>query len=162
MDWILHKFSSFTASDWAAWWGAILATVVFLWDVFKWFHTGPRLKVTACPNMQMASRLGGVEPQRYLFVSAVNIGSVPTTITHLYLTYYASWVRRIFHKPSERMVVLETKLGALPKLLAVGDTWSGPIEQTSELEKMLSEGYLFCGIRDESTGNTTFTRVIWK
>jgi hypothetical protein len=33
-------------SDYAAWWGAIIATFVFFWDIIKWKQSGPRLKVT--------------------------------------------------------------------------------------------------------------------
>jgi len=46
------------ASDFAAWWGAILATVVLLWDIFKWRATRVRLRITAQPNMQTVTRAG--------------------------------------------------------------------------------------------------------
>ena len=36
----------------AAWWGAIIATLVLLWDMYKWERSGPIINVSASPNMQ--------------------------------------------------------------------------------------------------------------
>ena len=29
-----------------SWWGAVLATIVFLWDIYKWWTVGPKLRVS--------------------------------------------------------------------------------------------------------------------
>jgi hypothetical protein len=63
----LHqKLSSLSASDWAAWWGAILATIVFGWDIVKSFRSGPRLRVRAAPEMQMEDGRGALSPEKYI------------------------------------------------------------------------------------------------
>jgi hypothetical protein len=42
-----------SVSDVAAWWGAVLATVVFAWDVYKWAKSGPRVVMTVQTHMKM-------------------------------------------------------------------------------------------------------------
>ena len=163
MNNIFQKLSTFSASDWAAWWGAIVATVVFCWDIFKWFRAGPRLRVRTSTNMQLVNEAGTTGPEKYISISAVNIGDAPTTVTHLFLTYYASRTRRWLRRPTTEMIVPQPRLAQpLPKFLPVGETWGGVIRQTPELEKMLDEGLLYCGVRDESSGTSTSSRVIPK
>ena len=45
------------ASEIAAWWGATIATLVLLWDIFKWKRAGPVVTISASPNMTI---VGGV------------------------------------------------------------------------------------------------------
>ena len=40
-----------SATDIAAWIGAVTGTLVLIWDVYKWTQTGPKVKVSAAPNM---------------------------------------------------------------------------------------------------------------
>ena len=35
-----------------AWWGAILATIVFAWDIYKWWTAGPKLRVSVQTGMK--------------------------------------------------------------------------------------------------------------
>lgn len=35
-----------------AWWGAILSSVVFLWDVYKWHTAGPKIRFSVKSNME--------------------------------------------------------------------------------------------------------------
>lgn len=137
-----------SASDWAGWWGAIVATLVAAWELFKWLYSGPRLRVTAHPNMQQA--VGGkLENARYIVVNVTNVGDARTTITHLCLHYYPSKLAVIRRKPSERMVVVQVHLGKpLPVALDAGDTWSGLVNQTEDIERMLKKGILHCAIAE--------------
>jgi hypothetical protein len=163
VSFILQKLSSLSASDWAAWWGAILATVVFSWDIVKWLGSGPRLRVRSAPEMQMENERGGLDPEKYITFSVVNVGDAPTTVTHLLLTYYSSWLRRLLRRASREMIVARIHLAPpLPKLLSVGDTWTGAMLQTPEIDKMLSDGLLYCGVRDESSSDCTLARIVPK
>src|SRR6266702_2994411 len=110
MHGLLQKLLALSASDWAAWWGAILATIVFAWEIVKWFRAGPRLRVRTAPEMQMEDGCGGLSPEKYITFSVVNVGDAPTTVTHLFLTYYSSWLRRVFRRPSREMIVALVRL----------------------------------------------------
>lgn len=35
-----------SATDIAAWIGAVTGTLVLIWDVYKWMQTGPKVKVS--------------------------------------------------------------------------------------------------------------------
>src|SRR6266436_6542276 len=92
---------SFLGTDWlmpvsteiAAWWGAILATVVFVWDIIKWRLAGPRLRLTIRSGMKTAN-VPEYEGKTLLLAQVVNYGDRPTTITHLAFSYYRNaWNR---------------------------------------------------------------------
>ena len=51
---------------------------------------------------------------------------------------------------------------AFPKLLGIGERWTGTFEQTAEINEMIANGLLYCGVRDESSGDTTYARVLRK
>ncbi len=40
-----------SATDIAAWIGAVTGTQVLILDVYKWLQTGPKIKVSVAPNM---------------------------------------------------------------------------------------------------------------
>lgn len=40
-----------SATDIAAWIGAVTGTLVLIGDVYKWLQTGPKIKVSVAPNM---------------------------------------------------------------------------------------------------------------
>lgn len=79
-------FSSFKVSDYAAWWGAIVASLALIWNIVVAIRTGPKIHLTVTPNMQLHPRLPGEEDKSYIFVKAVNTGTSPTTITHFMVT----------------------------------------------------------------------------
>jgi hypothetical protein len=42
-----------TSTEIAAWWGAIIASIVLLWDIYKWKTRGPKLVMRLSPNIQV-------------------------------------------------------------------------------------------------------------
>jgi hypothetical protein len=87
-----------TATDVAAWIGALAGTGVLLWDIFKWVHQGAHIKVSVAPHMigygSGALLLGD---KTYVAVEATNVGQAKTTITHLVGLQYRSWWHRLLH-----------------------------------------------------------------
>ncbi len=142
----------------AAWWGAIVATVVFLWDIYKWRKSGVVLRVTASPNMQTFT--GVFEEPKFVIVEVVNNGNKKTTLTHLVGVQYLSWTDRI-RKKSKHTFFVPTPLfnAQLPYVLGVGERWMSGIEQTDELEKWSREGLLYIGVCDTSKTMSTIVRV---
>jgi hypothetical protein len=142
-----------TATDVAAWIGALTGTGVLLWDIFKWAHQRARIKVSAAPNMTgyggAAQLLGN---KTCVVVEATNVGQSKTTITHLVGFQYKSWWHRLLRrKPTTTFVVPNPRPGTLPHVLDVGERWLGMIEQNEELAKMSRDGYLYVGVY-HSTG----------
>jgi hypothetical protein len=69
---VLDALREMSASTYAAWWGAIVATMVLVWDIIKWRSRGPRIKanITQDPD--------GYGAEFLVFVT--NTGDLPATI----------------------------------------------------------------------------------
>lgn len=148
-------------TSFVAWWGAIVATLVFLWDIYKWVKSGASVVVSVQPNMQSfggpAQSFGGTN---YVVVEAVNKGNKKTTITHLVAYYYSSLIKRLLRRQSQAFFVANTGLAQpLPHVLEPGERWLGIMEQNQDLEKMAGEGYLYCGINHSLKARAVLKRV---
>lgn len=151
-----------SATDIAAWWGAAIASLVLAWDVFKWTHQGPAIRVSASPNMETngAARVG-MDDGKFVIVEVVNTGDRKTTITHLFGVHYTNLWRKIRKKQSTTFVVPDPGLqGHLPFVLEPGERWLGAIEQNDDLECMSREGLLYCGIYHSGGRRAVVDRVV--
>lgn len=129
------------ASTVAAWWGAVLATIVFIWEIYKWSRTGARLRVTANPEMQQVIPDVGIEPELYINLVVANVGDAPTTITHLLGYVFASRWQTLRGKRIKAFVILPGQGANYPHLLEPGNTWSAWILQ-SEVERFMAKGHI--------------------
>ena len=158
----LELLQNMSINDIVAWWGAIVATLVLIWDVYKWKRSGPVLRVTARPNMRsMDENSEGV----YIIIEVSNIGDKSTTLTGLVGVCYKSRLAVFLRKPNYSFVVTNTIFRkTLPFLLIPGDRWMGGIDQRN-LEKGIKEegikkiSYLYCGVNDSSKSKSTLVRV---
>jgi hypothetical protein len=145
----------------AAWWGASVATIVFLWDIYKWRQSGARLRLTVSGNMEAYGDLAAlVNPgQTIIIVEAVNVGSKKTTLTHLFASYYENWWQRLFRRKSQTFVVTPDPhlAQALPFELEPGARWLGATYQNQQVEQMSHNGYLIVGMF-HSVSDTPITR----
>ena len=90
----------FEASIIAAWWGAIIASIVLLWDMFKWFNKGAKISINAIPNMRIVNDIeSDLDDKKIIFAEVFNMGEMPTTITHLALYQYKSRIKKMLNKP---------------------------------------------------------------
>jgi len=79
-----------------AWWGAVLSSVVFLWDIYKWWTAGQKLRVTVQTGMKSIN-MPQYDGKTLILVNVANYGDRPTTITNLGYLYFTSllgWIRR--------------------------------------------------------------------
>ncbi|MCZ7566366.1 MAG: hypothetical protein M5U08_23315 [Burkholderiales bacterium] len=151
-----------SASEIAAWVGAATGSLALLWDIIKWSKTGPRIAVTAAPNMTgygAAELILGNKP--CVLVEACNVGDGKTTITHLVGFYYDSWLKRLFRrKPTTSIAVLDPSPGKVPHVLDKGERWVGMMEQNEELIRMSQDGYLFCGVYHSTSKRPVLARLV--
>lgn len=132
-------------TDFVAWWGAVIATLVLLWDIYKWRHAGPRLTLKARPNMYF-SGLSELDGKRLIFVEVSNNGDRPTTITKLLLVYYDGLWALIRRNAQYFLVKNPGIANSLPHKLGVGEEWDGYTFHTDENEQMLQSGYLYVSL----------------
>ena len=67
---------------------ALVATMVFAWNVYVWRNSGPRLNVTANMNMLVIGGSADEEKKFFLIVRGTNVGSKKTTITNVVILSY--------------------------------------------------------------------------
>lgn len=121
-----------SSTELAAWWGAVLATVVFIWDIYKWKTQGPKLKVTISPNMVVIGDQRR-EGKRWVSILVTNIGDRPTTIKGVGMEYYQSWWLR-FRNKADKAVIFPNPNDSypLPHFLNPGEEWRGLIAQARD------------------------------
>jgi len=147
-----------SASDWAAWWGAGVATLVLIWDLFKWATSGARLHVRAVTGMQQYIEGVGVDPTSHVFVEVMNRGDRSTTITHLALYAYPSRLARFFRRRPSSLGFVPKPSGPLPAELAAGQRWTGVVEQ-DQAKKIAKGNLLWIGVVHTDSNTPALVRV---
>jgi len=125
----MHVKFNIGLTDLLAVWGAFVATLVLLWDIFKWKKTGPQIIFTALPNMCMYGDPNISKDKTFISTKAANKGDHPTTITNLGIRYYSNYICRLFRKPNWQGVIANPLPGRLPHKLEPGEVWCGLIDQ---------------------------------
>ena len=114
----------------AAWWGAIIATTVLLWDIVKWSKAGPYIRATAkmpthYPDAEVLSvddtENGTVTTYvEYCHVEVINSGNLPTTIISLTTTHKKG--KNKIQASNNRFTSHNGK--KLPCIIGPGEIWS--------------------------------------
>lgn len=148
-------------SDIAAWWGAVVATLVFLWELYKWQRSEPQLEVSVAPNMETygGARAYGKGP--FIVVEVRNNGDRKTTLTQLVGFCFKHpldrWLRRNF---AHSFIVSNPSAGKLPHGLEAGERWLGILVQNEELENWSREFELRIGVSHSGSKNPVTDRLV--
>ena len=125
-----------------AWWGAILSTVVFLWDVYKHRTAGPKIRFTVQTGMESVN-MPVYEGQKLILANVTNYGDRPTTINsvgYLYFNGRRFWRKK---KPDKAAIVPNPSIAQpLPFELRPGTTWMGIAIQNADIETWSQTGIL--------------------
>ena len=150
----LHVSLHMSTTDIAAWYAAVVATVVLVWDIFKWQRGFARLRISCKCNvsypdgrvLETQSLESGSELRRlaeYCHIEVLNVGSQPTTLISIEGT----------HKPTKSGVQASTSgfivhAGSqpLPALIGPGQMWSCRLEM-KHLEIIAKQGQPFILLR---------------
>ncbi len=157
---MIIDFSQLSASEYAAWWGAIIATLTLVWGVIVTIRSGARVYVTATPNMRIYPTQPTTGESLYISVKAVNRGTSPTTITHL-LGYYAPTVLDSIRKQKRQHFVIpayEICGNIIPYVLKPGEEWGNLVKQEN-FEEEISCKYLYVGVQHNQKKETIYKRV---
>lgn len=153
-------FTTWKVSDFAAWWGAFIATFLLVWDVVKWITAGARLKLRVQYDMILVNHPNH-DGDIFIIVSVVNRGTLPATITQLAGTTYQNKIKRWLRKSPKAFVVIQRgELGSgIPFLLEPGREWQGFISQNSEMEKNIKSGNLEIWVSHTASNRWIRTRI---
>lgn len=152
-------FSKFSASDYAAWWGAVIATLALIWNIVVAVRSGARVTVRANPNMKIYPQQPITGDNTYISVAAVNHGTSPTTITH-FCGYYARSLWDLVKGKKQHFIVnTHAALGkTVPYVLAPGEEWSSLADQ-ADLLKNAKGRFLYLGIIHNQRKRPLYKRV---
>jgi len=145
-----------------AWWGAILSTVVLVWDVYKWRTSGPKLRVAVLTGMEGID-IPGYEGEALISVNVTNYGDRPTTITSVGFKFYRTAWARIRNKPETFFVLAyPNKAQPLPFELKQGNFWSGTAGEgeTTDIRMMADSGHLICELYHSHREKPVRRRVV--
>lgn len=130
-------------SSFVAWWGAVLSTIVFGWDIYKYVHAGPKIHFTVLTSMQTID-MPAYEGKTVIMAKATNRGDRPTTNTnwgYLYFRHRPFMRNRIPDKAA--VITIQAGGQPLPFELKPGGQWVGLTVQTSEVEEWATHGTLY-------------------
>ncbi len=157
---MIIDLSNFTVSDYAAWWGAIVASLALTWNIIRTLRAGARVKVKVTANIRVYPSQPPTYENDYISIKAVNLGTGPTTITHC-AGFYTKSIWGIIKK-SERqhfVVNISPLTGKdIPFVLEPGNEWSNLAAQDELLEKS-SNGHLYIGIIHNQRRKPIYKRV---
>ncbi len=116
-----------------AWWGAIVATVVLLWDFFKWKTSGPKIKSRLALNVhyddgkvistETKNNVTTQEYEEYCHIELINTGDLPTTIMSVSATHQPTKKSKIIHGAFHPAFTAHQGK-KLPHVLPPGEVWS--------------------------------------
>lgn len=125
-----------TASDIAAWWGAIVASLVFMWDVLKWRRDKARLEIQVDGNIKVLNE-DEADQRHWIKVSVINSGSRATTIQMVGIDTHKNLLDRVIGKAEESFAFPNAgRTHPLPCRIEPGEEWSGLIPQINRRNGM--------------------------
>lgn len=130
-----------TPSDYAAWYAALVATLVLIWDAVKWKREGPRVKGEARASWKSIG-IAETEGKTITSVKVTNVGNLPTTLTSWGIYWQPPGVSKRDRKNWKAFVVKSgvAELGQVPHMLPPGEVWQGIVTEDDEYRTMLAQG----------------------
>ena len=131
--------------------GALISTLVFIWDIYKWKNSGPKIIGSIQANM-IGINTPEYENDNLVLVNISNIGDKTTTITNLSLYYFKSHLLRFLKKPKKNMWIGNPSPSQpIPYILKPGSQWSGIFRQTDDILNFSKDGILICSVHFSHT-----------
>jgi hypothetical protein len=147
-------------TDIAAWWGALIASALLVWDVYKWRNRGANIRLVVAPNMQLLNVPGIPKEDLFISVTAYNTGSLPSTITNLHSIHYKSLLHKLFRRHNAAFVVVNPGFGpGIPSVVQPGGQWQGGIKQSELMANPGRTGCLYCGVSVSTSKKGIMKRV---
>jgi len=138
---------------------ALVATLVFAWNIYVWRNSGPRLNVTASMNMLIIGGSPEEESKTFLIVGATNVGSKKTTITNILIISYDNIWQRFRNRPSSTAIF--NNVGGwypIPYVLDVGHNFSSKADQAGLVGK-IRDSYFYAGVAHSFAKKPVMVRV---
>lgn len=150
-----------TLTDVLALVGAFTGSGALLWDVFKWFNSGAKLRLNISPNTILVG--GGLYKQdkiKRISIEVTNVGHRKTTLVALGFRCDKTFWGLLTGKGSLYFVVPQPEYAQqLPVLLDVGERWIGLVAQTEEIEEMIKNHRFFVTVTHSASAKPFLKRI---
>ena len=149
-----------TLSDIAAWYAAIVATAVLIWDYVKWKNSGPQISAFARSGMRSLN-IPETANMTLIYVEVTNTGDKPTTLKSWGMYWYPVGVS-LNDKRGRQAWILRSSfadMGVVPQKIEPGDVWRGVIEEDDEVQKMKDNGTFFVMLSFSHSQEEVLVRV---
>lgn len=149
--------------DPVAYYAAIVATGALAWNIFIWLRTGPRLKLSISTNMTFVpASYGYKESDTFVVYTVSNVGTLPTTITHVVLYGYTTWFDYVRRKAIKTALVNSGPplSHAVPYVLKNGETFSAVATQDEMIRKWSRQYRLYGAVIHSGSDRDVRTRIM--
>lgn len=114
---------SLNPSNYAAWWGAGIATIVGLWNVYKWWRDRPGF----CVKVQCPTPTDLINSGNFLSVGVEVInGQSPLSIRAVSLRHFETIWHRAIRRPDRASKLFRSEL---PKKLDPAEVWKFGLDE---------------------------------
>ena len=157
-------------TNYIAWWGAILSSIVFIWNIIKWKLSGPKLDVCISPNtyqwkgqielMPGEENKPAGKPQTmkpFVVVEVRNIGRSATTL--LDIRFSQSDSVKDFNKCMSSENEHEPFSSPLPAVLESGHVWLCRFDQHDVLRYSKENGTPYFSVEVRHTHAKNWVRT---
>ena len=150
-----------TLTDVLALVGAFTGSGALLWDVFKWFNSGAKLRLSVSPNtILVGGGFSGDDKTKRISIEVTNVGHRKTTLVTLGFRCDKTLWNSLTGKGSLYFVVPQPEYAQqLPVLLDVGERWVGLVAQTEEIEAMIRNHRFFVTMTHSASAKPFSKRV---
>lgn len=151
-------------TDIVAWWGAVIGTVILLWDIYKWRTAGARLRMSVSTGMLMIKESywdTTPDDKLHIVVKLSNYGDRSTTITHLIFKAYPTWFARLLDRPEASFIANNPSPGQpIPYELMAGGIWTGVTDQSPDFEKFSVDSHLIAEVVHSHSTKSVTARIV--
>lgn len=133
-------------TNFIAWWGATVATIVLAWDIVKWLKSGPQIRSriqlnTMYPDgkrrkVENPENIELEELAAYCHIELVNIGNLPTTVMGISASHLNQTKQGLMSYSGSSFTPHYGK--TLPHVISPGEVWSCRFDMSGlfELSKL--------------------------
>ena len=150
---------NWTPSDYAAWWGAAIASIALGWNIVTQLRSGPRIVFYATPGMLLMPPSPLTKDRQFIRFSVTNSGTVPLTITNICGIHAKRAIPMFKGKKSHFVMQTEKALSDdFNKLISPGEDWNVMVDQKG-IEELFSGGALYLGVVHNRKKKPIYKRV---
>ncbi|MFN6414690.1 MAG: hypothetical protein ACK4V2_02830 [Pseudomonadota bacterium] len=160
------------AKDLIGMYAACVATIVFIWDVAKWFYQKPRLRIEIKTDMALDpsgkylildQKNAYSHDKKGIAIEIVNMGKMPTTLKFVAIQPY---IKDYFFKRSKRhtnpyILSFSSQSSELPKVLNPGEIWSSFTLNQAEIFKLKNQHALILEIHHSFSKNPAIKKLMF-